>query len=82
MAYRRAARASRRGRSTARSYGSKRNYRAAPRKAASRSRKPAAKRRAAPQRTIRIVIEQPQVSAVSRPDMLVPKVEGPKKAKF
>jgi hypothetical protein len=82
MAYRRAQRTTRRTSRARSSYSPRRSYRAAPKKTARRAR-PAAKRRAsAPQRTIRIVIEQPQTTTVSRPDQLVQKIEQPKKAKF
>jgi hypothetical protein len=83
MAYRRTKSARGRATKSSRSRVSRRSYRSPARKTTRRAR-PAAKRRASPAkaRTIRIVIEQPSVSAVSRPEMLVPKTEAPKKAKF
>jgi hypothetical protein len=86
MAFRRAKRTTRRVGKSSRSSGARGRYgqnkKAPARKygTATRQRRAPAKRQAP--RTIRIVLEQPQVSAVSRPDQLVPKVEAPKKAKF
>jgi hypothetical protein len=83
MAYRRSTRTTRATRAAPRARRAVSRYRAAPRKAASRSRAAPKRRAAASPRTIRIVIEAPQnLSAASRPDQLVQKVEAPKKAKF
>jgi hypothetical protein len=83
MAYRRTTRTTRRASGARRPVRARGSYRAAPRKAAYRSRPVAKRRSPASPRTIRIVIEAPRdLSGVSRPDQLVQKTEAPKKAKF
>jgi hypothetical protein len=84
MAYSRRKRTSRRASPYRGAVRGRRTYAKTTKRAAPRRRAPAkAKgRRASSPRTIRIVIEQPNTSAVSRPEQLVPKIEAPKKAKF